>query len=73
MAYAHCLGIFSQRKKQCISVLKPHFQNTLECVPTIILKLNIFCKPYLSAALTEYSAPVEHPGRLKLNTLVAVG
>ena len=21
----------------------------------------------------EYSAPVEHPGRLKLNTLVAVG
>ena len=23
--------------------------------------------------LHEYSAPVEHPGRLKLNTLVAVG
>ena len=23
--------------------------------------------------LIEYSAPVEHPGRLKLNTLVAVG
>lgn len=27
----------------------------------------------LHIAAPEYSAPVEHPGRLKLNTLVAVG
>ena len=42
-----------------------------EVIDVVNLKLPV--EMFGSFGAVEYSAPVEHPGRLRLNTLVAIG